>query len=363
MAVSGKPDIVSICEFCIMYLHRCMAILTFTIAGLAAPAAHATLHYEERTEALEIGAAATDRNSIWQAVRRFGPEVDGTHAFGTTGAKISWTRSVQRGPLGCKIKSIDVTMNVSLALPAWQGRSRAAPDMQKYWDCVAKTATTHEKRHAQIWQETGRKLDDELSAIAEWMPCGQLDDLLKETAERIQTQARSRQAAFDDADRRRPRYEQCKAEPKKIAETAEHKDPGDADGSEGKKDAKHASDTTEQSFATDDGAETKVIPSSPSGPRLGTRLTMVSGNMMLAASSSLWLLLWLGGFLVAGAAAFMIVMKFRLNQGDEDAVEIYKERSALLRLARRVDASTGKHISRSSLPDRTGLRRRQLRPR
>ena len=104
-----------------MYLHRCAAILTFIVAGLVAPAAQATLHYEEHAETVEIGASATDRNSIWQAIRRFGPEAGGTHAAATTGAKTSWTRSLDRSPLGCKVKSINVTMNVTLALPVWQG--------------------------------------------------------------------------------------------------------------------------------------------------------------------------------------------------------------------------------------------------
>ena len=125
-----------------------------------------------------------------------------------------------------------------------------------------------------------------------------------------------------------------------------------------------ADDAADKKDATgsDEDKGTKDLSPSTSRPRLGTRMTKVSGDMMLAANSSLWILLWVGGFLVAGAAGFVIVMKHRLNQDDEEAVEIYKERSALLRLARKVDVSTGKHISRSSLPDRTGLRRRQLRP-
>ena len=97
-------------------------------------------------------------------------------------------------------------------------------------------------------------------------------------------------------------------------------------------------------------------------PRLGARLKIASTGVAVAAASSLWLLLWIGGFLVAGAASFVIVMKHRLSRDDADAVETFKERSALLRLARKVDASTGKHIARSSLPDRTGLRRRRIRP-
>lgn len=333
-----------------MYLHRFAAILTFAVAGLLAPAAQAVLHYEERTETFEIGAAATDGASIWQAIRRIGPEVGGTHAIGTTGAKTSWTRTLQRGPLGCKVKRIDVTMNVSLALPAWQGRSRAAPELQKYWDCVAKTVTTHEKRHAQIWREAGHKLDNELSTLTEWMPCGQLDEQLKETAERIQTEARGRQSAFDDEDRRRPRYEQCNAELKKTADAAETKAPGAADAG-----------STDQTTGAETDAVTTDAPQSSSRLRLGTRIKMVSGEMNNAAGSTIWVLLWLGGLLAAGTAALTIFMKHRLTQGDAGAVEDYKERSALLRLARKVDASTGKHISRSSLPDRTGLRRRPLR--
>jgi predicted secreted Zn-dependent protease len=350
-----------------MVLHRFPGIVAFAMAAFAAPAAHATLHYEERTEPFEIGAGITDSASLWQAIRRFGPEAGGAHAIGTAGAKTSWTRTLQRGPLGCKLKTIDVTMNVSLALPTWQGRSRAAPDLQKYWDCVAKTVTTHEKRHAQIWREAGHKLDTELNALTAWLPCGQLDEQLKETADRIQSEARGRQAAFDDEDRRRPRYEQCKAELKKTADAAETKAPvaadahNDTESGDTKGAGKTGAGATVHTTDTEPDTLTKDAPPSSSRLRLGTRIKMVSGDMSNAAGSSIWLLLWLGGLLAAGTAALTIFMKHRLNQGDETAVEEYKERSALLRLARKVDASTGKHISRSSLPDRTGLRRRPLR--
>ena len=325
---------------------------------LLAPAAQATLHYEERNETFEIVRPPRTPTSIWQAIRRFGPEAGGAHAIGTTAAKTSWTRTLQRGPLGCKVKTIDVTMNVALALPTWQGRSRATPELQKYWDCVAKTVSTHEKRHAQIWRDSGHKLDTELSALTDWMPCGQLDEQLKETADRIQSDARGRQAAFDDEDRRRPRYEQCKAELKKTADATEKKTPGAADDGMPEE---HADATVQTTGADDDTATTKHAAPSTSRLRLGTRVKMVSGDMNIAAGSSIWLLLWLGGLLAAGTAALTIFMKLRLNQGDLNAVEEYKERSALLRLARKVDVSTGKHISRSSLPDRTGLRRRPLR--
>ena len=339
-----------------MKLYWLSALLASVLAGYASPAAQAALHYDERTETFEIGAAA-DAASISQAIRRFGPEAGRTHAIAATAAQTSWTRTLQRGPSGCKVKSIEVTMNVALALPTWQGRSRATPELQKYWDCVAKTVTTHEKRHAQIWRETGHKLDKELGELTDWMPCGQLDEQLKETADRIQSSARGRQSAFDDEERRRPRYEQCKAKLEKTADASDKKDTGAADDGEAKKDA----DGTVQTTSADEGSSTMDAPPATTRLRLSTRMKMVSGEMNHAAGSSIWLLLWLGGLLAAGTAALTIFMKLRLNQGDPNAIEEYKERSALLRLARKVDVSTGKHISRSSLPDRTGLRRRPLR--
>jgi predicted secreted Zn-dependent protease len=346
-----------------MYLHRLAALVSFLVMGLcAAPAAQATLHYEERSETIDIGSAGADSGSISQAMRRFGADANGAHTNGAANARLTWTRSVQRGTSGCKVKTIDVNLNVSLAVPAWQGRSRAAPELQKLWDCGARTVTAHEKRHAKLWQDAGHKLDRELTAIADWMPCNQLDDLLKESAERIQAEARSQHAAFEADERRRSRMQQCKVEPKVPVVSADAKDGPGPDGGQSESGSKSSMDAADQSSDTSGGAAAREVVLSTAAPRLGSRIKTASGSLAYAASSSVWVLLWIGGLLVAGTAGFVIFMKHRLTQRSEVDVEVYKERSALLRLARKVDASTGKHIARSSLPDRTGLRRRQLRP-
>lgn len=324
-----------------MYLHPLpltMLALGLVVLHPFAPAAQAAMNYEEAKQTFDIGAVGADPASIWEAVRRFGPDTVGPGRAGATSGQLRWSPSVERTPIGCKIRRVDVTVSVTTTLPAWSNRYRASRKLQKYWDCLSTTAAAHEKNHARIWRDTGNRVDRELNAMTDWMACADIDEALKAKAQHIQSTARERHADVEQ-DGRHKRFEACAVEFKKPLAVA---------------DAKEETPEVESPHASADAADSAPPPA----VRAGTRWRTASSEVVQATGTSLSLMFWIGGLLVGGMAGFVILMKHWLANGDEEMVETFKERSALLRLARRVDANTGGYVRRSRLPDKMGIRRR-----
>lgn len=326
-----------------MYLHRFASMLVCVLGlGTLSSGAQAAMRYDERIETFQIGGVAGDPASIWEGIRRFGPAANGASKAGATTAEMSWIPAIEKGIRGCRLQRVDVRVAVTMTLPAWSGRNRSMPAHKKYWDCVSGAVRAHEKGQAQTWKEAGRRIEREFAAITDWLPCGQLNELLKETAQRIEQDGRRRLADADE-NGRHTRYDACKIENKKPATEADAKETAEDEA------AASASATIESATSTGQNGK----------PRLDGHKNMATSNMLAVANSSLWVMLWIGGALVAGMAGFIILMKHRLSQKDAAQVALFKERSLLLRFARKVDRTTGGHISRTSLPDRMGVRRKE----
>lgn len=169
--------------------------------------------YEERTERFEIGVREETPAAVWAALNRYGPLVDGRGAIGAAKASIRWYDiKIRRTAQGCMVDSAKVHVGVKLILPEWERAWRVTPDMQSYWACVERTVTTHEQRHAEIWRETGERIDRGLRALSTPMACDELNVRIGETANRLYREGARRQLEFDEADRARPRYQMCESQ-------------------------------------------------------------------------------------------------------------------------------------------------------
>lgn len=166
--------------------------------------------YEERAETFEIGVRDGTAEDIWTAIRRYGPFIQGKHAVGSATGRLKWSDlSIARRGHDCRLERRSVSVSVVMTLPEWW-RARSAPaDQLDYWRCIERTVTIHEKRHAEIWRETGHAIDRALGRLDDWMPCDELRATIGDTADRLYQEGIRRQHGFDADERRRQRYQQC----------------------------------------------------------------------------------------------------------------------------------------------------------
>ncbi len=188
---------------------RVLLLLTLVLPLLPLTA-QAEVVYRERVETFEIGVRDGLPEDIWTAIRRFGPFIQGKHAVGSAQGRLKWSGlSIARRGHTCRLEAHTVDVEVVMTLPEWW-RARSAPaDQLAYWQCIERTVTIHEKRHAEIWRETGEAIDRAFRRFDDWMPCDELRAAIGETGNRLFQEGARRQRVFDDEDRRRRRYEQC----------------------------------------------------------------------------------------------------------------------------------------------------------
>lgn len=187
-----------------------LAAPTVVAAMLMPATAAAEVVYRERVEYFEIGVRDGMPEDIWTAIRRYGPFIQGKHAVGSAAGRLKWSDlSIARRGHVCRLEAHVVQVEVVMTLPEWW-RARNAPDDQlTYWQCIERTVTVHEQRHAEIWRETAEAIDRAFRRLDDWMGCDELRAAIGETGNRLFQEGARRQREFDDADRRRRRYEQC----------------------------------------------------------------------------------------------------------------------------------------------------------
>ncbi len=170
----------------------------------------AEVHYREQVETFEIGIRDGTPEDIWTAIRRYGPLVQGKHAVGSASGQLNWSDlSIARRGGDCRLERHTVGVTVVMTLPEWWRAGRAPDDQRTYWQCIERTVTVHERRHAEIWRETAHAIDRALGRLDDWTPCNELRAAISTTANRLYQEGASRQRAFDDEDGRRRRYQQC----------------------------------------------------------------------------------------------------------------------------------------------------------
>lgn len=237
---------------------RKRALLAAGVAAVAASIfacpALAQLSYEERIERFEIGVRDETPAAIWAALNRYGPLVDGRGAIGAAQARIRWyDMRTKRSARGCMLDSAKVQVSVTLILPEWERAWRTSPDMQQYWACVERTVTTHEQRHAEIWRETGERIERSLQSLAAWMPCDELQLRIEDATNGHYKVGQRRQMEFDAADRRRPRYQLCAAQSARENASADRLSRAPGTGPSGRSSASASASAAEPDRIFDDG--------------------------------------------------------------------------------------------------------------
>lgn len=199
--------------------------LTAALLLVATTPALAGVDFTTRNSYYEISDFIDSRRKLWQAIGMWGPrsKIHGS-AIGTARQRIRYDRSVIRSGKRCSISNVNVTVSVVLTLPKWSNRDKASPYLQRYFDCVSRTVTVHEKRHAQISYETGQRLDAALHSELQYVPCEGFKRRESALVRQIYQHGRMRQRAFDRADYAKPRYQKCHRVAKKRRSKQRHVD-------------------------------------------------------------------------------------------------------------------------------------------
>lgn len=279
---------------------------------LLASTANADVAYQERTEKFDIQVYGNTAMAIREAIRLKRPASFDEHTIGTTMSTMNWSRRAKVSRGECRLEKIEVQLSIVITVPAWPGRTLAPPEQQRHWDCVERTVTVHEHRHAEIWRETAQQIDRAMLMHTQPMSCSELDQNLARTYTDIHNRGKQRQAAFDAEERTNGRYEKC-LPVRKNPTTAELKS---------RRTERHIEPTNvRQRLEAADAPLAQDPPNSPATePRADPGVGLESAIGAIA-----WMVAVIGIFVAGYLGVMWAALRFKTSDGADDEVDAMAE--------------------------------------
>lgn len=186
------------------------AVVTVVLWALTASTVHAETTFRQRAEYFDISGYVNSRKEMWDAIRDWGPSgTGGKLIVGTAQPRFGYSYKFKKKGGRCYVTNLKVTVGVVLRLPQWNAKGFAKPELQRYFDCVLRTVTVHEKRHGQIAYETGQGIERAMMSDLDGGSCKGLKQRAKSIFHRVIAEGGVRQTEFDRRDYARRRYQQC----------------------------------------------------------------------------------------------------------------------------------------------------------
>ena len=186
------------------------AIVAVIGFALTTSVAHAETTFRQRAEYFDISGFVNSRKEMWNAIRDWGPSGTGDRLIvGTAQPRFGYSYKFKKQGGRCYVKDLKVTVGVVLRLPEWNAKGLAKPELQRYFDCILRTVTVHEKRHGQIAYETGQRIERALISELDGSSCKGYKARANSIFHRVIADGGVRQSNFDRRDYARRRYQQC----------------------------------------------------------------------------------------------------------------------------------------------------------
>ncbi len=161
--------------------------------GVVAPSPPVRTRVDERTYAV-TGARADE---ILASMDAAAPRTDGETFFGLTITQLSF-RYVHRAEAdSCRLRNVQVTLDVSVALPAWTPAPDAPYALRRDWARFDGSLRRHEDRHRVLAEGGAERVRAELDGLA-GPTCAEADAEARRRAERLRIETDAAHRRYDD---------------------------------------------------------------------------------------------------------------------------------------------------------------------
>ena len=161
--------------------------------GVAAPSPPVRTRVEERTYAV-TGARADE---ILASMAAAAPRTDGETFFGLTVTELSF-RYVHRAEAdSCRLHDVQVTLDVSVALPAWTPAPDAPYALRRDWARFDGSLRRHEDHHRVLAERGAERIRAEMDGLAA-PTCAGVDAEARRRAERLRIETDAAHRRYDD---------------------------------------------------------------------------------------------------------------------------------------------------------------------
>ena len=120
------------------------------------------------------GITASTAEELAEAMRRLGPDVGGDRVPGATSQEVSFDYQVVRTGPDCRIRTVQVRLEMTTTLPQWLNASAAPAELRQQWEEFAEAVRRHEEVHKEINLAGARDMLRKVSSVSP-QSCPELD--------------------------------------------------------------------------------------------------------------------------------------------------------------------------------------------
>lgn len=140
---------------------------------------------------------------VWRDIGRQGPHQRhrGLYAQALAEIRYGWNIAYRREGRTCRVGGATVTVKVTIVLPDWAEKARAAAPLQAAWRRYIAAVRAHEEAHLAMALRTAAALDRLAGTAPPAGDCRRLERNLGRRAAALLAEERRRQEAFDRHER------------------------------------------------------------------------------------------------------------------------------------------------------------------
>lgn len=144
-----------------------------------------------------------------EAIRKRGPRISGgRHAVAVARIRMVPNIVFTEPATGasnprCSVVKADVTVDAKVTLPRWTGRNTASRKLGQAWDNIDRYTRQHEAYHVEIAFRYARKMEADLRALPQNLPCEELKLRTRLVIDQLLQEHDQAQKAFDANEQRR----------------------------------------------------------------------------------------------------------------------------------------------------------------
>ncbi len=114
-----------------------------------------------------------------------------------TDGQIKWRYDYAQSADGCKLKSLTVSLDVTLIFPRWTPPEGVSPQLQEQWRAYLAALEAHEQGHEKLAMQAAEEIAAALSSLRPYPSCAELEQAADEAGERVLQHYRQLELEYD----------------------------------------------------------------------------------------------------------------------------------------------------------------------
>jgi len=112
--------------------------------------------------------------------------------------KVDWTFTMEDPGSGCRLKSLNITTDITITMPRWNVAASEDERLKAAWISYFKLLATHEEGHKQIALAAAKEARKRILQLKPTASCPELESAINREGKKVITQFAEREKVYDE---------------------------------------------------------------------------------------------------------------------------------------------------------------------